>query len=186
MVLYNKIRHNNPQAFAQKVEDISAQLGINPDWLMLVMYFESGLNPKAVNRTSGATGLIQFMPTTARNMGTSTEALALMDGIAQLDYVYQYLAPYKNRMSSFVDVYLSVFYPSAVGKSSDYILGGAGTAISRKIAEQNRIFDTNHDGQISKAEVTAYIEKWANKVLGSNQFGRKALTFAPLLLGFFL
>lgn len=186
MVLYNKIRYNNPQAFAQKVEDISAQLGINPDWLMLVMYFESGLNPKAVNRTSGATGLIQFMPSTARNMGTSTENLANMDALDQLDYVYKYLSPYKNKMSSLVDVYLSVFYPSAVGKEDGYVLGGANTDMSRTIARQNRIFDTNRDGQITKGEVSTYFENWAKKILGIQGTVKRAIGVLPLLAGFFL
>ena len=184
MVLYNKIRYSNQQAFAQKVEDISAQLGIDPDWLMLVMYFESGLNPKAVNKTSGATGLIQFMPSTARNMGTSTESLANMDALVQLDYVYRYLSPYKGKMSSLVDVYLSVFYPSAVGKADNYVLGGAGTEISKKIASQNKIFDTNKDGQITKGEVATYFENWAHKTLGI-QRAKRSFGMFPVMIGFF-
>lgn len=185
MILCNKIRYNNPQAFAQKVADISSQLGIDPDWLMLVMYFESGLNPKAVNRTSGATGLIQFMPSTARNMGTSTESLADMDALDQLDYVYKYLLPYKNKMSSLVDVYLSVFYPSAVGKEDGYVLGGAGTDMSKKIASQNKIFDTNKDGQITKREVATYFENWASRTLGKQLPVNRGRSIFPFMLGFF-
>ncbi len=35
------------------------------------MMAESGLNPKVVNRTTGATGLIQFIPKTALGLGTT-------------------------------------------------------------------------------------------------------------------
>ena len=50
------------------------------------MVFESRLNPQAVNPISGATGLIQFMPSTARG-GTTTAVLKRMSNVQQLDYV---------------------------------------------------------------------------------------------------
>ena len=37
-----------------------------------------------------ATGLIQFMPKTAKNLGTSTQQLFKMSNVQQLDYVYKY------------------------------------------------------------------------------------------------
>ena len=37
-----------------------------------------------------ATGLIQFMPKTAKNFGTSTQELFKMDNVKQLDYVHKY------------------------------------------------------------------------------------------------
>ena len=60
--------------FLVKVYDISKELGINPDYLMGVMAFESWIDPTSVN-SAGATGLIQFMPSTAKDLGTSTEEL---------------------------------------------------------------------------------------------------------------
>ena len=54
----------NREAFCKKVLDVSDRLGINPDWLMAVMYKESGLNAAAYNAHGGAVGLIQFMPAT--------------------------------------------------------------------------------------------------------------------------
>lgn len=47
--------------------------------------------------TSGATGLIQFMPATAQGMGTTTAALAAMSAVQQLDYVQRYFKPYAAR-----------------------------------------------------------------------------------------
>ena len=150
--------------FVDKVIRYADLLSTSPDWIMLVMYFESGLNPAAVNNTSGATGLIQFMPPTARYLGTSTDELKQMKGSDQLDFVYQYLKGYKGKLSTLTDVYLSVLYPYAVGKPESYILGShLSDEIVSKIAAQNKIFDTNGDNQISKAEVINYFTKWAKR-----------------------
>lgn len=188
MILYDKIKYPHARIFAERVIEIADNLGIDPDWLMLVMYFESGLNPQAKNRNSSATGLIQFMESTARNMGTSTEALYNMDALDQLVYVEKYFQPYKGKMKSLTDVYLAVFYPSAVGKEDDYVLGGAGTDTARNIARLNPVFDTNRDGQITKSEVTNYITNWAQRVTRSsvNTVIRKAVNYLPLALLFFL
>lgn len=72
--------------FMQKVEDISNKLQINPDDLMAVMAFESWFDPAAKNPSSSATGLIQFMGSTAQGLGTSIEELSKMSGVEQLDY----------------------------------------------------------------------------------------------------
>lgn len=183
MILTNKIRYADKQLFAERVQEISDNLGIDADWLMLVMYFESGLNSRAVNRTSGATGLIQFLPSTASGLGVSTERLREMSAVDQLYYVEKYLTPYKNKMKDFVDVYLAVFYPSAIGKSDSYVLGGDNYA---KVARDNSIFDTNKDGKITRGEVADYYSNWASKVLGQNQGKDSKKGSFPVALGFFL
>ena len=54
--------------FEQKVRKISKKLGIAPEWLMAVMHSESRFDASVANfKGSGATGLIQFMPTTAKD-----------------------------------------------------------------------------------------------------------------------
>ena len=161
LFLANKIKSTTPAAFESRVVEIANNLCIDPNWLMIVMYFESGLNPSAVNKYSGATGLIQFMPKTAQRLGTSTDELKTMDAISQLDYVEKYLSAYKGKMESLTDVYLSVFYPAAVGAADNYVLGGDNYSI---VAQQNRIFDTNGDGIITKGEVTQYIEGYAKRL----------------------
>ena len=136
----------NTKEFTDKVEDICCELQIRPNWLMFVMWFESKLNPQAVNPISGATGLIQFMPSTARGLGTTTAVLKRMSNVQQLDYVLAYLRPYKGRMRTWVDVYLAVFYPRAMG-NPNYV-------ITRDIvAIQNPIFDINKDKNITVREI---------------------------------
>jgi len=142
----------NKKEFALKVTDICNQLNIKPDWLMFVMWFESKLNPQAVNPISGSTGLIQFMPSTARGLGTTTDVLKHMNNVQQLDYVLAYLRPYKGRMKTWVDVYLAVFYPKAMGNPNFVIT-------SDIVAKQNKIFDLNKDLDISVKEIETALRK---------------------------
>ena len=58
---------NNPE-FQNRLQAMCSRLKINPEHLKVVMHKESGINPQAHNRNSGATGLIQFMPKTARGL----------------------------------------------------------------------------------------------------------------------
>jgi len=148
----------NKEAFLAKVQQITSNLGIKPDWLMAVMAFESGIDSKRVNSTSGATGLIQFMPSTAAGMGTSTAALKAMTNVQQLDYVYKYLAPYKAKMKTYTDVYMTVFYPAAVGKPDTYVIGAAGS----KIAQQNPALRDN-TGAVTVKSVKANFSNWVTK-----------------------
>lgn len=137
-------------------------LGIKPEWLENVMWIESRLNPQAVNKVTGATGLIQFMPATAQSLGTTTEALKAMDFDAQMEYVYLYLRPYRGKMSSQVDVYLAVFFPAAIGKPDSYVLQTSKLS-SALIAKQNPAYDLNKDGQITKGEVATAIQRILQK-----------------------
>lgn len=152
LLFEEKITANRPE-FVAKVRDIAARLRIDPNWLMGTMYFESSLNPKAHN-PSGATGLIQFMPGTAQRLGTTTAALAAMSNVQQLDYVYKYFAAAAGRLTNWLDLYLWVFFPIAIGKPDSYVL--ATTSIpAATIARQNPVFDLNKDAQVTKAEVRA-------------------------------
>jgi len=157
MIYESKVTENKA-AFLAKVSAISIKLGINPDWLMIVMSIESGLNQRAINRTSHATGLIQFMPSTARGLGTSTAALFAMSNVQQLDYVYNYFKPYTGRLLSIVDLYTVTFFPRALGKLDSYVLQ-TDTLSAGTIAAQNSPYDINKDKQITLGELKASILK---------------------------
>ena len=136
----------NRKEFTEKVNSISNELGIKADWLMFVMWFESKLNPQAVNSISGATGLIQFMPSTARSLGTTIDVLKHMNNVQQLDYVLAYLRPYRGKMKRWIDVYLAVFYPKAMGNPNFVITPDI-------VAKQNKVFDLNRDLDITVKEI---------------------------------
>ena len=138
--------------FCSKLQNICDKLHISPEWLLAVMYVESRINPYAVNKYSGATGLIQFMPATAKALGTTTAELLNMTAVDQLDYVYLYLKPYTGKMHSLMDVYFAIFFPAAIGKPADYVLQTSKLSASL-IASQNAGYDINSDGEITVAEV---------------------------------
>jgi len=145
----------NRKEFTAKVSEICAKLNIKEDWLMFVMYFESTGSFRAdkVNPVSNATGIIQFMPSTARSLGTTTDVLKRMTNVQQLDYVLAYLRPYKGKMNSWIDVYLAVFYPKAMNQGDNY------TITSDIVAKQNPGFDLDKDKDITVAEIKTALKK---------------------------
>lgn len=113
-LVYQEMVKENQQEFLARVINIAQKLDINPNWLMLVMRMESNINHRAVNAMGGATGLIQFMPFTAKELGTTTAALKAMSNVKQLDYVERYFLRYAGKIHSFPDLYLVTFYPVAL------------------------------------------------------------------------
>ena len=152
MLLYEDKVKTNKVDFIKKVYDISSALGIEPEWLMQVFMYESGLDHTAVNKTTNATGLIQFMPATATALNTTVEKLKAMTNVAQLDYVYLYLKNYAGKINSYIDLYFSVFFPAAMNKADDWVFQTSNLSAS-KIATQNPVFDLNKDGKLTVAEV---------------------------------
>ena len=179
----------NTSAFIAKLIDISAKLGIEPNWLMSIInsetggrfssntvnkqgkdvagYDESGKLVKAAGEADHAdpfqrakyraTGLIQFMPKTAKGLNTSTQALYKMSNVEQLDYVYKYFLPAKGKLKSFEDLYLYTFYPNAVGKPDTHIIGSEkGMDYAKLLVKQNPL-DFNHDGYLSVGEFKNFI-----------------------------
>ena len=143
--------------FMEGLRDIASNLGVNADDMLKVMTKESGLNPAAVNRYSNATGLIQFMPSTARGLGTTVEELRNMSGVEQLKYIEMY---YKNLGikpgMDVGDIYILNFYPAAINKPRDYVIASIGS----KIYSQNAGLDVNKDGKITVQDV----RNWAGAV----------------------
>lgn len=125
-------------AFGKGVIDLSKRLGINPNWVMAVMHFESRFKPTAKNPYSSATGLIQFIESTAKGLGTSTAQLYQMTAVEQLYYVEKYLNQYRSHLRDFVSVYLAVFYPKAIVQNWDY-----NRHFGDRIAKVNDIFVKN-------------------------------------------
>lgn len=139
--------------FRDRVRWIADTLELNADDLMACMAWESGRTFSASIRNaagSGATGLIQFMPSTARSLGTSTDALAGMSAEDQLNYVYKYFRGWKGKLKTLSDLYMAILWPKAVGKPDDYALFTGGIAY-----RQNAGLDINKDGKVTKAECSA-------------------------------
>lgn len=75
--------------FKKKVIAICKRLEINPNYLMSCMALETirTFSHSIKNPLATATGLIQFLESTAIKLGTTTEKLAKMTQVEQLDYV---------------------------------------------------------------------------------------------------
>lgn len=146
-----------PVKFKEKVIRICNNLDISPNFLMAAIAFETGttFSPSIENAAgSGAVGLIQFMPFTATNLRTTSKALKDMTAEQQLDFVEKYFQEFHN-LKSVEDVYMAIFMPLAIGKSSGFIL------IDRDEKpidyEQNKILDIDGDGKITKGEAATRV-----------------------------
>jgi hypothetical protein len=138
--------------FRGRVLRIAAHVGCDPSHLMACMYFESRLDPKSINPVSGASGLINFMPSTAIGLGATIEAIRAMTAIEQLELVEKYFAPYAGRLRTLADVYAAIFAPKAIGQADDFVLYASPSAAY----VQNRALDINNDGKITKAEAASF------------------------------
>lgn len=148
--------------FQSAVTGVAQRLGVSEADLYTIMSFETGgtFNPAELNQAgSGATGLIQFMPETAKGLGTSTEALASMSRVEQMKYVEKYLSNKGVAGKGLPDLYMAVLFPAAVGKSDDFVLFGKGAmqGYTGRAYQQNRGLDLNGDGSITKAEAAAKV-----------------------------
>ena len=150
--------------FKKKVVEISEKLDCDPDDLMAIMAFESGLDSTIVNKY-GATGLIQIMPETASELGTSSEELRTMGNLKQLDYVYEHLRRKLGKSNGerrdLEDLYMAVLWPRGVGKSSDTVIfdPNSSEALVRNAYRANKGLDLNKDGVVTKGEACRMVMK---------------------------
>lgn len=147
---------DNPK-FIEKLLIHCNTLMMDPSHLMACIAFETGetFSPSIRNAAgSGAVGLIQFMPRTAQALGTTTNELAEMTIEEQIDYVYKYFRSAKGKLRTLSDVYMTILWPIAVGKSESYVLFRKDDPTHPKLYIQNCGLDWNRDGVITKAEVS--------------------------------
>lgn len=148
-------------AFIDKLFEICERMGWGPDLaddLMGCMAFESArtFSPSIKNQAgSSGRGLIQFMEATARDLGTTTDALARMTAVDQLEYVYAYFTKYRwhERVRCLEDMYMAILMPKYISSPLGTVLFNDGT----KAYTQNRGLDADQDGRITKAEAAAKV-----------------------------
>lgn len=145
--------------FGQAVQTMARKLGVPPAWVMAVMYAESRFDASVYNRKgSGAVGLIQFMPSTAMELGTSSQALSNMSPVAQLAFVQAYFEQVKQRYGpyqSLTDFYLAVLFPKARLQDPCYILYHR----PGRAYQQNAGLDLNGDGAVSVSDIDHFLQR---------------------------
>lgn len=145
--------------FREAVFALCRRRGMDPDFLMACMAFETGrsFSPTVRNGAgSGAVGLIQFMPSTARDLGTSSDALARMTALEQLAYVEAYFKPFTGKLASLSDHYMAILWPKAIGRPEFAVLWSR--ADWPKTYRQNAGLDANRDAMITKGEAAAKVQ----------------------------
>ncbi len=151
-----KLLDENP-GFLERLTEISDKIGCSNAALLKIIGMECRFNPQAVNPQTGASGLIQFMPKTARDLGTTVEKIRGMGAMEQLDLVEAYFRRSFGKIHTYAELYLAVFYPLARSKGNDFVLGSqVSPAKVAQIRNQNSGMDKDHKGYITKADFLKY------------------------------
>lgn len=162
----------------QMAVDFSTRAKLDPDWFMACFAFETmetfstTIRPlrKDGSRISSAVGLIQWLDATAEEQGTTTDAIARMSRMEQLELAWKY---FRMRIKQFgdlltlEDVYMAIHWPSAIGKPLSATMYASGSAAYKA----NAGLDVNEDKIITKAEAGALVrQKLAKGYLQGNVY----------------
>ncbi len=155
-------------AFKVRLIEISQNFGVDPNYMMSAIALETGetFSP-SVRNPNGATGLIQFTPDTAAELGTSTADLAAMTAVEQMDYVEKYFDPFRNLLTTIEDVYMAIIWPAAIGKPDSWALFSKPSPQY----DRNSGLDTDKDGCVTKAEAASVVKAKLLKGRGAGYFG---------------
>ena len=87
--------HHNSSFWSQLISRAAKEVDIDPRLAVLVASHESGLNPHAMNQTSGAIGIMQLMPATAASLGVNPHNVMenIMGGV---HYLHQQFTAFKE------------------------------------------------------------------------------------------
>lgn len=184
MIYENLLPASIRAAFTAKVETIATKYGFVPDWLMIVMRFETGGKFNTGSHANGAYGLIGFRATTAKELGTSVEALSRMNPVQQLDYVDKYLTKWNAgaKVNDLTDLYMIVFSPAYAGKPDSYVLYRSGQS---GYTANYKVFDTTGKGYFTIGDVGAVIARFAGNVPTGNGL-KSGLVIVAIIVGFAL
>lgn len=152
--------------FLEAIRELEDKIGTERNALYRIIKHESGFNPAIQNPYTNATGLIQFIPSTANGLGTSIDILKNMTGLEQLVYVEKFYKPFFGRARTIGDLYLATFLPAAVGKPDNFVIGirGATTKVfglnQNSLYVQNTVFDWDSKGYYTVGDIRKRIEEY--------------------------
>lgn len=112
----------------QALQNIADMIGANIIDLAALIQFESGWDPQAKNPYSSAKGLIQFIDSTAQELGFANSAELIMLHPTKLSQLRGPVAEYFARryaqygpLNTKHKLSMSVFYPAYINQPSDQI-----------------------------------------------------------------
>lgn len=154
-----QIEKNGGAEFLKAVEAMAARLKIDPNKILNVMAFESGLNPAKKNPNGSASGLIQFTDKTAEALGTTTAKLRGMNAIEQLVYVEKYFAQFRKVADTQEAVYTAVLAGRPVSNPESVLFRDKGKKSLRDPYYANRALDKDGSGTVTAREAAAQTYK---------------------------
>jgi len=164
-------------AVHRRVLELAARLELSVDHLCALIAHESGWRATAVNPQTKATGLIQFMPKTARGLGTTIAAIAAMPALEQLDVVEKFFARAKagapGKQIGPRDVAMAAFLPSMIGHPDDHVAFTRG----EKGYSQNAALDLDGNGELTLGEVRDDVDRM---LVGRKRFDVEGVNATPL------
>lgn len=141
------------QQFLGEVNRVSRVFNIDANDLLGLMQSESRINAQARNSGTGATGLIQFMPSTARGLGTSTDELARMSRAQQMRFVEAYFHQVRlPRGANAGQLYGAVFLPGRINQNPL-------TRAGERYYGPNAGLDVDRNGDISQQDLIAKVSR---------------------------
>lgn len=160
--------------------------GWDVDAIAAVISIESGFSPSAKSPVATASGLIQFIDSTAKALGIPGGAAAVrsMSAVDQLPWIEKY---YRGRFGSRrprpVDFYLAG-WGTGIGQPDSYVLAREDAELTFAGGTQNLYtlnagLDTNGDGVITVGDLRALIERVQARA------GGQRLDASPSAAGFF-
>ena len=122
--------------------------------------WESGLKTTALNVSSRAAGLIQWMPANLNAMGLTTDAVLKMDVVAQLKLCRLWFWPRRAQLVNHVAWYLAIFSPAFMSNAGDpdwVVFAKAGPRASWYF--QNKQLDFDSDGVVTVGDMSSTLLK---------------------------
>lgn len=149
----------------RRLIQIADELAIDVDSISAVIARESAWNPRAKNPGGSASGLLQWIETTAKGLGTTTAAIRAMSILEQLELVKAYFRPYRGRIRTPADAQMAVFMPAFVGKPLDTVVAAKdgtrrfGKVTEAEVYEKNKAYDRDRKGYITVGDVTDSVRR---------------------------
>lgn len=152
-------------SFVRSLIDLSQRNGWDPSGIALVISEESGFNPAAKNPGGSASGLIQFIESTAKLLGTTTAAIRQMSAEQQLPLVERFFQmTLKGKIPDRIEDYIlaPLGRPDLIGKPDDTVIFEQGSPEY----DANTALDRDHKGTITVGDMRARMQGFINRAKG--------------------
>lgn len=152
-------------AFLRGLVDLAERNGWDPSGIALVIAEESGFNPAAKNPNGSASGLIQFIESTAKSLGTTTAAIRQMSAVEQLPLVEKFfqMSMGKKIPERIEDYILAPLgRPDMIGRPDETVIYTKGSPEY----DANAGLDRDGDGTITVGDMRARMKGFVDRAKG--------------------